>query len=96
MKNDSVFNSKVVDNDQIIVEITAGPIVTTYIGEAPNSAAVTDKVWKIRKVVDDSSVSGTVTTVISSPVIDWVVESNANCIRDDGGSNIYDSYTYTR
>lgn len=96
MQNNSVFGSKLADNDQIIVAITAGSIVTTYIGEAPNGALVTEKVRKIRRIVDDSTISGTVITTIGAPIINWVVVSTADCIRDDAGSNVYDNYTYTQ
>ena len=91
-----VFGSKLPENDQIIIAITAGSIKTTYVWEAPHGALVTDKVWKITRVIDDSTITGTKITTIGIPLIDGIYESNGWCIRDDSWSNTYDNYTYSR
>lgn len=91
-----VFNSKSAQNDQIIVDITSWSITTTYVWEAPFWADVADKVRSIRKIVVDETDPNEVITTIWCPLIDGVYESNGNCIWDDGGSNVYNNYTYSK
>lgn len=99
--NNRVFNYKIWDNDKIIVEDSSVTnVVTTYIGEAPNGALVTDQVWKIRRIVETTAGSVVTTTewvpVITNSFGDSVYEAGGNCIRDDSGSNVYSSYTYSK
>lgn len=51
----------------LVEEITAGTIVTTYIGMADLGSKTSDKVWYIRRITTDSSVVGTVSTKVEYP-----------------------------
>ena len=50
----------------LIEEITAGLVVTTYVGWAgPGCKATSTSDWRIMKMVEDSSTPGTVSTTIT-------------------------------
>ena len=54
-------------NSQRIEEITAGSLVTTYVGNAIVGSGEASPVWQIVRIVEDSSVAGTVSTSIKHP-----------------------------
>ena len=67
-------------NKLLVEEITVGSIVTTYkaICDAEDYllGAESLPVWSILKIIEDSSISGTVSTEFFRPETDWKMNSN--------------------
>lgn len=79
--------------------MVAWPITTFYLWEAINGTATTDKLWKIRRIIEDKTDPTNVITTQWVPLIDGIYEANGNCVRDDwliSSVNRFDLYTYSR